>query len=130
MRYMHTGWEPDESGDAYARDGESKSLIYIYAVEDGGEVACIVHRHMGPLNESHPVVAAKLADAERIVARLNGSHALIDEATSLLARYEAWREADEGGDPDEDEEIDLRVDAVSIVRAFVKEYRDVKGRNG
>lgn len=45
--------------------------------------------------------------------------ALIDEAASYLARYEAWREAD---DPEEDEEIDLRVDAAAIIGAFVKEY--------
>ena len=43
--------------------------------------------------------------------------ALIDEAASYLARYEAWREAD---DPEEDEEIDLRVDAAAIIAAFVE----------
>lgn len=73
--YIHCGWEPDESGDTYARGGEHKSIIFIYVADEDGhpddEVACIVHRHMRPLQEDDPAVREKLAMADLIVDLLN-----------------------------------------------------------
>lgn len=74
-KFMHCGWEPDESGDTYAREGEQKSIITISFADALGypdeELACIVHRHVGPLDERDPTVIGKLVWADQIVDSLN-----------------------------------------------------------
>jgi len=72
-KFFHCGWEDDESGDTYDRDGEQKSQITIYFGEpgDGQEWAVVVHRHIGELDVSDPVVQKKIERAEFMVESLN-----------------------------------------------------------
>ena len=74
-RYFHYGWEEDESGDTYDREGERKSLITVYygIPGDGEEYACVIHRHIGEIDYDDPVVKEKEERANNIVKALNES---------------------------------------------------------